>query len=155
MPIHLIQGTPGYMPPEYYVGVDNINSLALKMGSQKEPSPIIIDELVSTPSNVGCNLKNKNLTLNELVAIVYPKYMYNEEQLINCRHLIKSRIEAGDILDTSYAEHLKQIDMYLYKFYVQTRKNNATKSRKGGYHKKKKNNKKIRKTKKQRKLRKK
>jgi hypothetical protein len=115
-PINLLVGTPGYMPPEFYVSV----SERTRINNEKEPAVASTRTLHSRSDPPACNLGNINL--DELISETYLKYMYNPDQLHSCRHLIRHKINSGETIDKSTVKHLKQIDNHLYKLYISKRK---------------------------------
>jgi hypothetical protein len=139
-PVNALLGTPMYMPPEMNFSVDE---LARQRNLEHTDEPIVatIHPLVPSSSPGVCDLENENLTLNDLISIVYLKYMYNSVQLQNCRDLIESKIMLGEQIDNiTTIEHLKQIDHKLYEIYVDM-------NTKGGRFKKRKSRKMVRKSK--------
>jgi hypothetical protein len=111
-PINLLMGSRGYMPPEYYVGADTKTQF---INEDNDERPLAINKVLQ------CNLENENLNLSDLISKVYLKYMYSQDQLHNCRHLIKQKINLGETMNASSATHLKQIDTELYRLYISKR----------------------------------
>lgn len=117
-PINLLMGTTGYMPPEMYLGVDDKQR---HIDKNSFDHPIARNRtLHSNSEHSECELSHLNL--NELISKMYLKYMYNQEQLHSCRHLIKQRIIQNEKINASSAKHLKQIDNDLYLLYIAKRK---------------------------------